>query len=312
MTYAIGDPDHIDVHESIRLLFMAAGLDPALIPGTATIGATGHVDDHNRIADALAWIDENGVLGPDWATVASTTGSPTTGTFTGTDGVLYNYWKWTGAGSVTFATPGRVKGLLVGGGGGAGVDGGGGGGGYLPIDVLIDNALRAWPIVIGAGGTGAALGGNGGYSNFGWFQAVGGGGGASSVAAASIYGASGGGSGRGGIGGPTYDNIGPQGYPGILTGVAYGYNNGGGGAGRAAYGTGAGPGGANSQGGDGALWLDGNYYAGGGCAGAYTPLPAAYHGSTAPGAAGAANTGAGGSTANNNGGSGLFILAIKA
>lgn len=252
-------------------------------------------------------VTRSGLLVP--ATVASTTGSPSTGTFMGTDGVFYNYWKWTGNGSVTFGSLGHAKGLLVGGGGGAGVDGGGGGGGYLPLDFRVEGDLRAWPITIGAGGTAAALGGNGGYSYFGWFTAIGGGGGASSVAPASIYGASGGGSGRGGIGGPVYDNIGPQGYPGILSGVSYGYNCGGGGAGRAAYDTGGGPGGENSQGGDGAKWLDGNYYAGGGGGSAYTPLPIAYHGSTASGAAGAANTGAGGGV-NQNGGSGVFILAI--
>ena len=120
MTYAIGDPDHIEVHESIRLLFMAAGLDPDLIPGTATIGATGHVDDHNKIADAIAWLDANGTFGPPAPTVIE--GSSTNATFatlTDSDGDGYNYRKatWTTSGSLVLATGGWVYALVVAAGG---------------------------------------------------------------------------------------------------------------------------------------------------------------------------------------------------
>jgi hypothetical protein len=122
MTYAIGDPDHIEVHESIRLLFMAAGLDPDLIPGTATIGATGHVDDHNRIADALEWLDANGVLGA-WADVSATTGSPTATTPTG-----YHVYEFASSGSFTIPADGWVEYLVQAGGGGSTGNYGGGGG----------------------------------------------------------------------------------------------------------------------------------------------------------------------------------------
>ena len=146
MTYAIGDPDHIEVHESIRLLFMAAGLDPDLIPGTATIGATGHVDDHNRIADALEWLDENGVLNGA-ATISGTTGSPTTGT--GKDGkALYT---WTGAGSFTVSVAGLVRILAVDGGGGAVSVPHAGGGGYV-TDLILWLEPGTYTVTIGAGG----------------------------------------------------------------------------------------------------------------------------------------------------------------
>lgn len=285
MTYAIGDPDHIEVHESIRLLFMAAGLDPDLIPGTATIGATGHVDDHNRIADALAWIDENGVLGPDWATLTSTTGSPASGTFT-YSGATYTYRDWTANGGITFATAGRVTALIVGGGGGSGSRGGGGGGGYVAteLDVL---AGVAYPVTIGAGGTGAAdTAATGGDSRFGPVVAGGGGGGGGTVRGG-LSGGSGGGSGQpsssypNGAAATTY---GPQGYAG---GNASG-GDGGGGASAA---------GSGGTGGAGKAWINGTTYAAGG--------------STSPLATPTANSGNGANVYNTTGAAGRVIVAWK-
>jgi hypothetical protein len=149
MTYEIGDPDHIEVHESIRLLFMAAGLDPDLIPGTATIGATGHVDDHNRIADALAWLDENGIPGPAPATLSGTTGSPTVGTGLG-GRALY---EWTGNGTFTVATAGWIRVVNVSGGkAGVGSTTNAGGGGIVQ-DFYLYVTPGTYTVTIGAGGT---------------------------------------------------------------------------------------------------------------------------------------------------------------
>ena len=122
MTYVEGDPGHIAVHESIRLLFMAAGLDPALIPAEATLGATTHIEDHNKIADALAWLDANGVLGA-WADVSATTGSPTVTTPTG-----YHVYSFGSSGSFTLPADGWVEYLVQAGGGGSTGNYGAGGG----------------------------------------------------------------------------------------------------------------------------------------------------------------------------------------
>ncbi len=160
MTYAIGDPDHIEVHESIRLLFMAAGLDPDLIPGTATIGATGHVDDHNRIADALAWLDENGVIGG-YADVSATTGSPTVSTVTvdGDAGTLYDF----GAnGSITM-TAGRARVTVIGGGGGYWASNGDGTAGEV-VDGWFDFTAGTHTVTVGANVAGL---GDGGKSSIG-------------------------------------------------------------------------------------------------------------------------------------------------
>jgi hypothetical protein len=158
MTYVEGDPGHIDVHESIRLLFMAAGLDPSLIPDEATLGATTHISDHNKIADALAWFDENGIPGPGPATVSGTTGSPSTGT--GLDGkALYT---WTGNGSFTLSASGLVRLLVVSGGGGAGTLAQGGDGGAFD-DVLVVLPAGTYTVTIGAAG--AYPSGNGGTSS---------------------------------------------------------------------------------------------------------------------------------------------------
>ena len=169
MTYVEGDPGHIDVHESIRLLFMAAGLDPDLIPAEATLGATTHIDDHNRIAEALQWIDDNGVLGEPNAVVASTTGSPATSTVDGDA-----CYKWTSNGSITLTSAGMVTVMLVGGGGGGGAvyhhngSDGGAGGVIRPRPIWLPAGI-AIPVTVGAAGAaGAALyaaGGQGGNSS---------------------------------------------------------------------------------------------------------------------------------------------------
>lgn len=313
MTYVIGDPNHIPVHNDLLGPIQEQAdrfMVDIVLPPIRSVDDTGHTDDHNLIVTALQTIADAPPLGPTPATVATVTGSPTIDTWTDEQGFLCDRWTWNGNGSVTFATVGQARAIVIGGGGGGGVDGGGGGGGYIDTALDIDaKALRAWTITIGAGGAGAALGANGGYTYFGWLQAIGGGGGASSQAAASDGGASGGGSGRGGRGGYAYQGIGPQGRDSILTGVSYGYNNGGAGAGRSPYGTGGGPGGENSQGGDGILH-DGVWYCGGGGGAAYPPVGIAYRGAVPAGANGAANTGGGAGTS-GTGGSGRVRLIIR-
>ena len=176
MTYAEGDPGHIDVHESIRLLFMAAGLDPSLIPAEAVLGGTTHISDHNKIADALAWLDENGVLGPDPAVISGTTGSPTVTT----DGTATIY-TFTGSGTLTVSAPGVVRARVCGGGGGGAggsgsIGGPGGGGGHIDADVLLE--ARTYTITVGAGGAGGVSDANGGPGNaslFAMLLAMGGG-----------------------------------------------------------------------------------------------------------------------------------------
>lgn len=120
MTYVEGDPGHIAVHESIRLLFMAAGLDPSLIPAEATLGATTHISDHNKIADALAYLDAYGAFGPPAPTV--TEGSCTNATFAtltnpDSDGKNYRKATWTASGSFVLSAAGWVEVLVVGAGG---------------------------------------------------------------------------------------------------------------------------------------------------------------------------------------------------
>jgi len=224
-----------------------------------------------------------------WATVASTTGSPTTGQFTGTDDVLYDYWLFPGAGSMTFATDGRVKVLVAAGGGGSGSRGGGAAGGYIATDLEVI-AGAAYPVTVGPGGTGAAdTATNGGDSRFGPVEALGGGSGGGTIRAGT-NGGSGGGAGQGGSYGKglALNSYGPQGFDGgnDTTG-----GDGGGGA--------AGPGGSPSgAGGPGREWINGTTYCTGGATSPYTAV--------------SANTGDGARVYNQNGASGVVIVAIPA
>ena len=248
-----------------------------------------------------------------WATVASTTGSPTTGQFTYL-GTVHDFWKFTATGTITFATAGKVKVLIVAGGGACGIDGGGGGGGWVSIDMVVP--AESCPVIIGAGG---AKGGgndtmvNGDDSFFRSIRAIGGGHGAGSVSTGAS-GGSGGGSGRGYLssGGAAVLTYGRQGYDSYLPTQAYSTSQGGGGAGGVALGPGGGPGGENAMAGPGKQWIDqGTYYGGGGNGTSYVPHPIATFGRC--NGEGGANTGQGGSPQDgsaSNGGSGVVIIAI--
>ena len=242
-----------------------------------------------------------------WAVISATTGSPTTGQFTYM-GVLHNFWKWTASGSVTFSTAGLVRALVVAGGGACGIDGGGHGGGF--VDHWMHMATgQAWPVIVGAGGAKGAGNDtmvNGDDSFFASLRAIGGGHGSGSVTTGGS-GGSGGGTGRGYLpnGGSAILTYGRQGYDARIPSSGYGVDQGGGGAGGLAEATGG-------NAGPGKQWIDqGTYYAGGGTASAYVPVPISpMNGRTPLATNGVANTGAGGGVGPSNGGSGIVILAI--
>lgn len=95
-----------------------------------------------------------------FAKIGATTGSPATGQMTDGDGVTWNYYDFTGNGSVTVDSPGYVDVLVVGG-GGAGARQGtsgnqaicGGGAGAVRWGLQFASAATH-TIVIGAGGSG--------------------------------------------------------------------------------------------------------------------------------------------------------------
>lgn len=111
-----------------------------------------------------------------WAVVS---GAPT-GSYT-SSGVTYNFWSFTGNGTLTVATSGYIDVVVVGGGGGRGVStngvniGGGGAGGM--IYGLFEIASGSHSITIGGAGSGATfIGGVGTRSTLGTILYAGGGG----------------------------------------------------------------------------------------------------------------------------------------
>jgi hypothetical protein len=123
MTHAIGDPNHLGVHndlvESVRAEAQRFGVD-VILPDEAYLGDSGHVDDHNMIVAALQAIADAPAPGPSF---------PTT----------IDYLIIAGGGAGGGNTPD-----------GSGV-GGGGAGGYLE-DTFSPEAGTVYPITVGAGG----------------------------------------------------------------------------------------------------------------------------------------------------------------
>lgn len=173
--------------------------------------------DTLQFYDGSAWVQyEAGYPTP---TVASTTGSPANGTFTDANGITWEYYKWTGSGSITFGVAGFADCLVVGAGGGSARSssspigsgswlGGGGAGAvryglqYVPSSTL--------SVTVGSGGAGAtntgeggAFASNGGASVLGSMTSGGGRGGAAQPGNSGGSGSapSGGGSGHGFAGG---------------------------------------------------------------------------------------------------------------
>lgn len=263
------------------------------------------------------------------ASVSGTTGSPTTGSFS-LGGVTYNFWKFTGSGSITFATSGMVEALVVAGGGSGGSRiGGGGGAGGLQFAILEVAAGSTYSVTVGAGGaavSGLSVGNNGNNSVFSTLTAIGGGrGGAYGVGAAGSGGSGGGGAGINNTSGGAGTSL--QGWQG---GNGSGSTAAGGGGGR--LGVGASASGSVAGGGAAGLVLpfDGTdvYYAGGGGGGGDTfgfgGPGGGGNGSSGGSSAspGGANTGGGGGGARNSadsgsvssgaGGSGIVIIRLVA
>lgn len=135
--------------------------------------------------DGAAWVEyEAGLFA---ATVTSTTGSPTTGTFTDSNGFEWDYYEFTGNGSITVGEAGYADCLVVGGGGGgktASVSGrvnqAGGGAGAVRFGAVYLSAAEI-TVTVGLGGAGSTdsniLAGNDGLpSSLGSIVRAGGGG----------------------------------------------------------------------------------------------------------------------------------------
>jgi hypothetical protein len=238
--------------------------------------------------------------------------------------------------------PDDLDALVVAGGGAGGstYGGGGGAGGVIEQTYAGFDFTATYPVVVGAGGTGAAnqalQGGNGNNSTFNGLTAVaGGGGGSNGSGVAAIRDGRDGGSG----GGRSSSN--PGSTPGDGT-VGQGNNGGVGDTNNSSWNTGGGGGGANAvgetttgltRGGNGGVGIQSSisgvstYYGGGGGGGGTTVGASAAGGSgglggggaggqAGAGVAGTANTGGGGGgggysgavTAGGNGGSGVVIL----
>jgi hypothetical protein len=281
---------------------------------------------------------------PNPAVVSATTGSPTLGTAGG-----YEYYAFTGDGSITFSDDGFCDVLLLGGGGSGGrgnasrVGGGGGAGGLFSVDNFYVSAGTV-VVEVGAGGvsvTAASTGGNRGgdsyLTNLGVLGVGGGGGGGGGLdSAAPMYGHNGGSGGGGGsqIGpGPGGKGVETQGKNGGDT-TALGTSGGGGGGGAGVVGSNATT--TGGAGGNGlstfstwgnAVLLGQNitgtrWFAGGGGGGSLnTPGGAGGNGGGGAGnfdannaTAGSASTGGGGGgseTGNSGaGGSGLVIVRV--
>lgn len=115
------------------------------------------------------------------ATITGTTGSPGTGTFTDANSISWNYYRWTGAGSITIGNAGYADVLVIGGGGAskyneARLKAGGGAGALRFGQLYLPTGTHT--ITVGAGGSGtstASLANAGSSSSIGSLLTCGGG-----------------------------------------------------------------------------------------------------------------------------------------
>jgi hypothetical protein len=255
-------------------------------------------------------------------TTTSTTTTSTTTTSTTTTSTTTT--STTTSTTTTTAAPYDVDFLLVAGGGGGGGDGGGGGGGGQFISASYSVAPNTtYDLTVGLGGSGSVtpqVSGSQGQSSTIFGNTAVGGGGGGSVGNIGGVGANG--------GGGSYNASGSAGTAGFNGGT--GVNNAtGGGAGAGANGLDgilSNPR-KSGNGGNGLLWVDGNYYAGGGGGGEVNQAVTSSVGLGGLGGGGSAvlddsglpgtvNTGGGGGGASNqsnllvggNGGSGIVII----
>ena len=222
MTYAIGDPNHLGVHND---LVTAAAAQAArfgitvTLPDTAHLGDTGHVDDHNLLAAALAAIVAAPSPGIPWAEISG-------GTVT-TDGTTTVH-TFTANGTLTVTKSGYVDSMVCGAGAGgqAGTYPSAGGGGGVRAGIVWLPA-GTYPVTVGAATTGTQSGGGSSLGSVltvggGWHnanpsgQGIGGGGGGPSNGNV-------GNSGSGGAGGPGTASAAGPGV--VWHGVEYGRGN---------------------------------------------------------------------------------------
>jgi hypothetical protein len=296
-------------------------------------------DPSNPIAGQMYYNTTDGVVrhydGSKWLQMSNKF-MATGGTIT--DDGTYQYHTFTTSGTFTILSgSSMLEYLVVAGGGGGGSSsvnsscGGGGAGGMLYGSIFATAGEST--IVVGAGATTVlnTNGGNGANSSISGFVNItsigggGGGGGSSSTSTAK--------GGDGGSGGGTLQNN--QGYVGGLGTSGQGNNGGLGSPSSPSWG-GAGGGGKSTAGtngtstnagpgGDGAAWVNGSYYAGGGGGATYNGYTGGAGGiggggaggSTSAATPGTANTGGGGGAssypgntygAGGNGGSGIVII----
>lgn len=139
-------------------------------------------DDTLEFWDGSTWQEYK--TGAPSAVVSSTTGSPATGTFTDSNGFSWQYYDFTGNGSITFSEAGYADCLVLGGGGGGrdlGSNRFAGGGSGRIIYGLHYVGATTYAVTIGAGGASGAGNGfspPGGLTSLGSLIQAGGGNGA--------------------------------------------------------------------------------------------------------------------------------------
>ena len=164
MTYNIGDPNHLGVHNDLATEVEAMadeiGVDVDL-PGQKDLGDTGHVADHNMIASAIDKVAQAIEInsGPGLAELVG----PIVGTGTRHEfdegGVTFYAFECLSSCTITVNSAGFIPEiLLIGGGGGGGGSysaGGGGSGGYTNITQAYFSA-STHGVVIGESGIGGS------------------------------------------------------------------------------------------------------------------------------------------------------------
>lgn len=150
------DQDDINDYLMQGVLVFADSTARGSAIGTPVEGQVSFLQDSDQIEyyDGAAWTQWQ--TGLSWAVVGTATGTYTSGTVVDGD-KTWEYYKFTGAGTVTFSEGGYADLLVVGGGGGGEYDGefgasGGGGAGAVRWGVQ-EVAGTAYPVVVGAGGS---------------------------------------------------------------------------------------------------------------------------------------------------------------
>jgi hypothetical protein len=149
MTYNIGDPDHVGVHNRLRAdtsaLALSTGVDVTL-PPPRTLGDTGHTDDHNLLTDALAKIAADAKP----PTAIATGGTVADVTI---DGVVYRVHTFTTDGTLTVERAGQADVFLIGGGAHGDSAGNHVGGPGVVREGTFVLPVGAIPVTVGVSGT---------------------------------------------------------------------------------------------------------------------------------------------------------------